>query len=55
MKLENVVRIKEILDESITWEPAVLERMPKLFLLIRENYLRALAELDKNSGDRSPA
>lgn len=39
MKEEDVLRIKEILDESVGWEPEVLRRMPKLFLLIRENYL----------------
>ena len=43
MKPDDIIRIKEILDESCGWEPEVLERMPKLFLLIRENYLRGLS------------
>ena len=42
MRMEDVIRIKEILDESLTWEPDVLEKMPRLFLLIRETYIRAL-------------
>ena len=46
MKPEDVKRIKQILDESLEWEPEVLERMPKLFLLIRENYLQILDSCD---------
>ena len=50
MKEEDVLRIKEILDESLDWEPEVLRRMPKLFLLIRDSYIRALEESeDKQS------
>lgn len=44
MNQEDVRRIKEILDESLTWDREVLEKMPRLFLLIRENYLRSLQE-----------
>lgn len=44
MKPEDIIRIKEILDDSRSWEPELLEKMPKLFLLIRENYLRILSE-----------
>jgi hypothetical protein len=42
MRIEHLVQVKEILDESITWESEVLREMPKLFLLVRENYLRSL-------------
>jgi hypothetical protein len=42
MRIEHLVRVKEILDESITWESEVLREMPRLFLLLRENYLRSL-------------
>jgi len=45
MRIDELIRVMEILDESVDWEPDVLERMPKLFLLIRENYLRALSQL----------
>ena len=44
MDVETVQNVKGILDESVRWNVETLQRMPRMFLLVRQSYLDVITD-----------